>query len=132
MLISEFARATGLTQDTIRFYVRRGLLQPSTTDKGGRNPYQIFAADDVKAARLIRLAQSLGMSLREIGDISREARAGEITHARSLEIMTVQLGLLTEKAKEQEMMTGYLKAKIAWLTEGGKGDEPDFPGVGAR
>jgi hypothetical protein len=36
MLISEFARITGLTRDTVRFYARRGLLQPETNDKGGR------------------------------------------------------------------------------------------------
>jgi MerR family transcriptional regulator, copper efflux regulator len=127
MLISEFARAAGRTPDTVRFYVRRGLLQPATTDKGGRNPYQIFSADDVKAARLIRLAQSLGMSLKEIAAISQEARAGQITRARSIEIMTMQLGLLMEKAAELETMIGYLQAKIAWLVGGGQGGEPDFP-----
>ncbi len=43
MLISEFARATGLSRDTVRFYVRLGLLQTQATEKrGGRRPYQVF------------------------------------------------------------------------------------------
>ncbi len=29
MLIQEFCRATGLTRDTVRFYVRQGLLAPT-------------------------------------------------------------------------------------------------------
>ena len=50
MLISEFARASGLTPDTIRFYIRRGLLKPETSRKGGSNPYQIFTAEHVQVA----------------------------------------------------------------------------------
>ena len=57
MLISEFAIAAGLSRDTIRFYVRLGLLQPQTTAKGGRRPYQLFSAEDVQAARIFRIAQ---------------------------------------------------------------------------
>ncbi len=30
MLIGEFARRAGLSQDTVRFYVRKGLLAPQS------------------------------------------------------------------------------------------------------
>ncbi|WP_206998568.1 MerR family DNA-binding transcriptional regulator [Trinickia mobilis] len=39
MLISELARETGLSRETVRFYVRLGLLLPQTTEKGGRQVY---------------------------------------------------------------------------------------------
>jgi hypothetical protein len=48
MLISEFARKTGLTTDTVRFYVRRGLLTPETNGKGGRNPYRLHRREHVR------------------------------------------------------------------------------------
>jgi hypothetical protein len=35
MLISEFARETGLTTDTVRFYIRKGLLTPTTNGGAG-------------------------------------------------------------------------------------------------
>jgi hypothetical protein len=38
MLISEFVRRTGLARETVRYYVRFGLLQPQATQKGGRHP----------------------------------------------------------------------------------------------
>ena len=41
MLISEFARVTRLTRDTVRFYARLGLLQPQTNGKGGRHPLML-------------------------------------------------------------------------------------------
>ena len=60
MLISEFARATGLSPETVRYYVRRNLLRPQLSTKGGRNPYQLFTDADVRIAGLIRLGQALG------------------------------------------------------------------------
>ena len=59
MLISEFARVTGLTRDTVRFYARLGLLQPQTNGKGGRHLYSVFTDKDIQAAEVIRIAQSL-------------------------------------------------------------------------
>src|ERR1700741_1267507 len=118
MLISEFARATGLSTDTVRFYVRRGLLTPETSSKGGRNPYQIFSAEHVRIARLIRVAQSLGMSLKEIAAIGKEYRNGGLTRARSIEIMMAQLMQLEHKAAELDAMQRYLRAKIAWMKNG--------------
>ncbi len=126
MLISDFARATGLPIDTVRFYVRRGLLAPGTNGKGGRNPYQVFSAEHVREARLIRMAQSLGLSLKEIAAIGVEHRRGGITRERSIELMAEQLARLERKAAELEAMAGYLRAKLAWLNGGEQGPEPEF------
>lgn len=126
MLISEFAHATGLSRDTIRFYVRRGLLVPEASRKGGRNPYQVFTDEHVRNARIIRMAQSLGMSLKEIAALNREHRAGGISKARGIAIMKDQLARLEEKAAEIDAMTSYLRAKLAWHNRGDKGPEPDF------
>ena len=127
MLISEFARASGLTADTVRFYVRRGLLTPETGGKGGRNPYQMFTAEHVKAARLVRLAQSLGMSLKEIEVLNKDYIAGSITDERSREILAAQLVRLDEQAAALRVMRAYLRNKIAWLDGGKMGLEPDLP-----
>jgi DNA-binding transcriptional MerR regulator len=88
MLISEFARATGLSRDTIRFYVRRGLLMPFAGNKGGSNPYQVFTNEHVQMARTIRMAQSLGFSLREIAALNVEYQAKRITPSRGAEILS--------------------------------------------
>ncbi len=79
MLISEFARAAGLTPDTVRFYIRRGLLKPLNGKKGGSNPYQVFTEEHVQIARMIRMGQSLGFSLREIEALNVEYQAKRLT-----------------------------------------------------
>lgn len=126
MLISDFAKATGLSPDTIRFYIRRGLITPETGSKGGRNPYQIFSAEHVREARLIRMAQSLGMSLKEISGISEEHRKGLITPERAQALMNQQLDRLEQKRAELDAVGNYLRAKIDWMKAGSQGPEPDF------
>ena len=126
MLISEFARATGLSRDTVRFYVRRGLLKPLSGNKGGSNPYQVFTSEHVQMARTIRMAQSLGFSLREITALNAEYQAKRITRARGAEIMRWQLARLEEKAAHVGAMISYVHAKLAWSETGCKGPEPNF------
>ncbi|MDR3421707.1 MAG: MerR family transcriptional regulator [Xanthobacteraceae bacterium] len=126
MLISEFARAAGLTPDTVRFYVRRGLLTPLAGRKGGSNPYQVFTDEHVQIARMIRMGQSLGFSLREIVALNVEYQARRMTASRGAEILRGQLARLEEKAAHVEAMMRYIRAKLAWLETGGKGPEPNF------
>jgi MerR family copper efflux transcriptional regulator len=124
MLISDFARATGLTIDTVNFYVRRGLLKPETNGKGGRNPYRAFNEADVVTARFIRFSQSIGMTLSEIAAINLEREHGPITIDRSIEIMAGQLDQVEEKLTEFRAMADYLRAKIEWTRNGKPGPAP--------
>lgn len=126
MLIGEFARLTGLSQDTIRFYVRKGLLTPQFGAKGGRHAWQVFAERDVSAARIIRFAQSLGMSLKEIAEIDMELRCGGGSPERATEILDVQLARLEQKGAELAELIGYLRAKRDRIAHSKAGGEPQF------
>src|SRR3984893_1352525 len=126
MLISEFSRVPGLTRDTVRFYARLGLLRPKTNGKGGRHPYSIFTEKDIQAAEVIRIAQSLGMSLKEIAAFNEERRKGHLTSERRVEIMSAKIVSLEAKASALEVMISYVRAKIHWLKGDQQGPEPDF------
>lgn len=126
VLISEFAKATGLTPDTVRFYIRRGLLTPETSGKGGSNPYQIFTKEHVEIARMIRLCQSLGFTLREIAALNEEYRKVGISKERAREIFEGQMARLEEKATQLKAMMAYMRAKLAWIEGDGAGTEPAF------
>ena len=126
MLISDFARLTGLTRDTVRFYARLGLLRPQTNGKGGRHPYSVFTDEDVRAVEVIRISQSLGMSLKEIAAFTEERRKGHLTRERRAKIMSAQLVSLETKATELEMMISYARDKIDWLKGGERGPGPNF------
>ena len=126
MLISEFAKATGLTPDTVRFYIRRGLLTPQTGGKGGSNPYQVFTSEHVETARMIRLCQSLGFTLREIAALNDEYRKVGINKERAREIFEAQMERLEEKAAQLDAVMAYMRAKLDWIERGSKSTEPAF------
>lgn len=129
MLIGEFARRTGLSQDTIRFYVRKGLLRPQTGAKGGRQPWQIFTERDVSTARIIRFAQSLGLSLREIAEIDAQLHRDGGSPERELGVLDTQLARLEQKAADLAELIGYLRAKRDWVARGRPDDDPRLPAL---
>lgn len=132
MLISEFAAATGLSRDTVRYYVRMGLLRPGTNGKGGSNPYQVFSGEDMQAAELIRVGQSLGLSLKAITALDTERRDEGIDAPRALEILRAQLMQLEAKAADLATMTRYLHDKIETLTAGEQGVRPGSGRCGCK
>jgi DNA-binding transcriptional MerR regulator len=124
MLISEFAKVTGLPVDTIRFYISKGLLKPERSTRGGSNPYQIFRTEDVTAARMIRLQQTLGYSLREIQALNEEYRAGEHSSQRTIEVLQSQIARLTERKAALDAALSFLRGKVEWIRAGKSDDAP--------
>ena len=126
MQISEFSLRTGLSRDTVRFYVRLGLLKPKTSTKGGSNPYQLFSDEDLQLAEVIRISQALGMSLKEIGSLSQARREGRASDEKSIEVLSKQAALMAQRARQFESMADYLRAKVAWLRNGKATAQPSF------
>ncbi len=126
MLLSEFSRASGLPPDTVRFYVRRGLLVPTRGEKGGQARYQVFTREHMATARHIRLAQSLGFTLREIAAFNAEYRAEGVTAGQLAAVFRERLRALDEKAAQIDALRAYMKAKLQWLEGGRIGPEPRF------
>jgi hypothetical protein len=53
-------------------------------------------------------------------------RTARVAAILGIEVMSAQLVRLEAKAKELEMMIGYVRAKIEWMTRGKQGRQPDF------
>jgi MerR family transcriptional regulator, copper efflux regulator len=85
-----------------------------------------FTNEDVRAAEIIRISQSLGMSLKEIAAFNEERREGHLTCERRVEIMRAQLVHLEAKATDLGTMISYVRAKIDWLTGDQSEPEPHF------
>lgn len=124
MMISEFARQTGLARETVRFYVRLGLLRPQATQKGGRHPWLMFTRDDLHSADVIRVGQALGLSLREIAELRDARRRGDLPLEERLALMKDQLARLEARSAELNRLKAYVRAKIAWQEADERGEEP--------
>ncbi|MEN9205707.1 MAG: heavy metal-responsive transcriptional regulator [Thermostichales cyanobacterium DRC_bins_46] len=66
LLIGEVAAQSGLPVKTIRYYADLGLIPTQGRTEGG---FRIFAPEVLQRLAFIRRAQSLGMSLEEIGHV---------------------------------------------------------------
>lgn len=125
MLISEFARVTGLPVDTVRFYISKGLLHPARGSTGGSRSYQIFSEGEVTAARMIRLQQSLGYSLKEIATLNEEYRRGKRSPTKTMQALRKQIAALEEKQHSIAAALAFLKEKLAWVEAGSPGEAPN-------
>lgn len=79
----EVAARSGVHRETLRYYERRGLIPPPPRRISG---YRAYPAETVERVRLIKWAQGLGFTLREIVELSRIPRdhvRGRAQHVRS-------------------------------------------------
>lgn len=127
MMISAFARESRLSVDTVRFYIRRGLLSPEVGKKGGSRPYQIFSHIDVEKARIIRAGQALGLSLAEIGAFLRTRKFDGAEDDDLLAFLADQRDRLASRMAELQKLISFVDAKMAWLIDPDDGDPPPLP-----
>lgn len=125
MLIAEFAKVTGVSIDTIRFYIARGLLIPTAGKKGGSRPYQVFNQADVTTLEMIKLQKSLGFSLREIAKINAGYNNAANNPNQTLEVLSQQIIRLEEKLAAVESAISFLREKSDWIIQGKPADSPD-------
>ena len=81
--VGEVAKRAGVHRETLRYYERRGLIAPPPREPSG---YRQYPADTVERVRLIKWAQGLGFTLRELLELSRIPRdhvRGRATTVRS-------------------------------------------------
>ncbi|MEJ2630324.1 MAG: heavy metal-responsive transcriptional regulator [Acidihalobacter sp.] len=64
--IGALARSEGVATETLRYYERLGLIEPSGRTASN---YRLYDMTAVRQLRFIRRAQALGFSLTEIGEL---------------------------------------------------------------
>jgi DNA-binding transcriptional MerR regulator len=66
--VGQVAARAGVHRETVRYYERRGLIPAPPRRISG---YRAYPAETVERVRLIKWAQGLGFTLREIVELSR-------------------------------------------------------------
>ncbi|MBL4799189.1 MAG: MerR family transcriptional regulator [Oleispira sp.] len=74
LTVSQLAKQLSISADTVRHYVRSGLINP---ERDPNNGYKRFHSEDIKRLRFILQAKSLGFSLADIKTIIDQASYGE-------------------------------------------------------
>ena len=114
-LISEFAQETGISVDTVRFYIKRGILKPQSGNQGGSNPYRIFSETDLEDIQTVKVCQLLGMTLSEIRELLDLTRSGSIRNKEMAIRVENRRAQLQERLNEIKGLIRYLDVKLAWI-----------------
>ncbi len=111
MLIGEVARSAGVSRDAVRLYTRLGLVACASRQAGSRL-YADYDDSAVELVKGIKIAQSIGFTLSELGPIAAAYVAGSLDDARQRELLAAKLGQLEEKRQQLGEMCEFLKAKV--------------------
>lgn len=92
LTMGQLARLVGVNVQTIRYYERLNLLDPSTRRPSG---YRLYGQEQERRLRFIKKAQALGFTLREIAEllalrIASSSCRGEIEEKAEKKLMQVE------------------------------------------
>ncbi|VAW90757.1 Transcriptional regulator, MerR family [hydrothermal vent metagenome] len=74
LTVSGLSKLANVTADSVRHYVRIGLLNPKRNQNNG---YKIFEGSDIKKVKFIRQAKALGFTLSDISKILNHSYKGK-------------------------------------------------------
>lgn len=111
MRISVLAKRSGLPVDTIRFYEKKGLINPEWIDRQSNN-YREYSEDCLGRLTLIRQAKRLGFTLAEIQKWIQDFESDRVTPQQKKAILGKKLTEIDERLEELKAMKRYLSEKI--------------------
>ena len=114
MLIKDAAALSGLSQDTIRFYEKSGMLRPIQRDARG---WRDFSAEDVNWLTTLERLRTTGMPLDDVKRFAVSAHAPDCDaperQAERLALLEAHAKTLAAREAELSACKGYLQHKIA-------------------
>ena len=108
--ITELAKLRQVTSETLRYYVRIGLITPDYVDPQTR--YRYYSIRQYEKLGTIKELRQLGMSIHDITDYfsGRNLR-------KSHQLLLHQLELLEEEIRKQQLLSEILRRKLHFLSE---------------
>ena len=107
MRIGELAERAGVSTDALRLYERQGLIRSDRRANG----YRDFPETMVALVELIRLAQSLGFTLAEIGSLMRGMESG-LNAAQVAEVLAAKRAEIATRIAGLERLTALIDARL--------------------
>ena len=109
--VQEAAQHFGVNSDTVRHYVRIGLVQPLKDDSG----YHRFAEADLKVLGFVLNARELGFTLEDIRQLLDDAGRGESPCPHARELIELRLNQARSKlASLAALVQRMEEATAAW------------------
>lgn len=109
MNIKEVSQQYDLTQDTLRYYERIGLIPTVNRSSNGNRDY---TETDLRWVEFVKCMRGAGLSIEVIAEYMNLVEKGDSTLAARKELLTEQRDLLLEKMKDLQVTLDKLNYKI--------------------
>lgn len=106
----EVANLAGVSIATLRYYERRGLIPPPSRTASG---YRAFGTETVRTVRMIKAAQALGFTLKEIHSLLSVVLAPDGAPADLYAIARAKADELNRQARSIEQKRSALSSLLA-------------------
>ena len=111
LLTGEFAAQGSSTKDTVRFYSRMGLLDPTQT-RAGHRVYAVFTDADIERFRLIEQGKAMGFTLDEIRVLLEASLEGNLSKEQRRTVIAQKRTEIRAKLKALRSLERYLDSKL--------------------
>ncbi len=114
MTIKEVSEQYEISQDTLRYYERVGMIPPVTRTAGGIRNY---TAEDLRWVELAKCMRSAGLPVEAMIEYVRLFQEGDSTLPARLQLLTDQREVLLEQRKQIDETLNRLNYKISRYEE---------------
>jgi MerR family transcriptional regulator, Zn(II)-responsive regulator of zntA len=109
MLSKDIQEKAHISRDTLRHYIKQGLIAP---EKDPSNGYQIFTEEDLDKILFIVGSRHLGFSLEEVRDLQEKFSWSSCKHQSMLPHLRENLSSITSKIVELKKIEKHHKKLI--------------------
>lgn len=104
MRVAELERRSGLGRHTLRYYEELGLIAVQR----GANNYRAYSEQTAQDLEFIQMAQKMGFSLAEIGEILEAKRQSTIDCAQGAALVADKMAEIELKISHLKVLHGFL------------------------
>ena len=111
MTIGAFSKQCGISEDTLRYYEKIGLIRRVQRDAAGR---RFFRSEDLAWIEFIKRLKDTGMPLAEISRYADLREKGRSTLRERYRLLKQHAAILTDRIEADSMNLDQLKQKMAF------------------
>jgi DNA-binding transcriptional MerR regulator len=120
----ELARRAGVSKDTLRFYERKGLLEPP---RRTANNYRLFPTAAVEKLRWIRRALAMGFTVEELARIAGARSRGQFPCREVRSLAAAKLEVIEQRLQQMTSFRDALRGLLDDWTRRLEETAPDQP-----
>ena len=126
--LQEVVQRSGLSEHTLRYYERIGLLD--TVKRDSSSNHRRYTADEVQIIEMLACLRTTGMSIEAMRTYSALLKQGDAAAVQQLALFDEQRKVLEQEIAQKQKHLHYLEQKVAYWKAVQSGDGAKVKEIG--